>query len=185
MSDGIIDCCSLLNLYTGWGNLEELRVLPYSWSICESVARESEFTREYGPDGIPIEVALDLRALFDSGLLRVARPENDAEMADYVSFATEIDDGETQALAIAKNRRYALLTDDRKATRIANRPDVGVPTITTATVLREWQERSGARKTDVRKIVERIQELARFIPRRGSPEQAWWVEQLLDHTKTE
>ena len=178
MSDGIIDCCSLLNLYIGWGNLEKLRVLPYTWSICESVAHESEFTREYGPDGIPIDVPLDLLPLVDSGLLRMARPESEAEIEDYVSFAAEIDDGEAQALAIAKNRQFVLLTDDRKAIRMANRPDVAVTTITTVAVLRQWQERSGTDKADLRKVIERIQALARFIPRRDSPEHAWWLEQL-------
>ncbi len=185
MSNGIIDCCSLLNLYTGWGSLEKLRALPYTWSICESVARESEFTREYGPDGIPIDVPFDLTFLIDSRVLRVARPESDAEMEDYVSFATQIDDGEAQALAIAKNRGFLLLTDDRKATRMANRPDVAVTTITTVAVLREWQERSGTHKTDIRKIIERIQVLARFIPRRDSPEHAWWLEQLRGDTSAE
>ena len=129
MGDCIIDCCSLLNLYAGWGGLEELRGLNHTWHICEAGLAESEFTREYGPEGLPVDVALDLYPLIDSALLHRARPETDTELADYVNFAGEVDDGEAQALAIAKGRKYILLTDDRKATRIANRADVGVQTI--------------------------------------------------------
>jgi hypothetical protein len=178
MTERIIDCCSLLNLYAGWGGLEKLRPLPYTWSICEAVLGESEFTREYGADGVPTEVPLDFHPLVESGLLLVARPQTDAELADYVDFAAEIDDGEAQALALAKHRNYILLTDDRKATRIANRPDVGVTTITTVSVLQEWQQHVGVAQAELRNVITRIQVLARFSPRKDSPDLLWWLAQL-------
>lgn len=178
MRAGIVDCCSLLNLFTGWGSLENLRPLPYTWSICEAVLSESEFTREYGPEGNTIDVPLDMPALIQSGLLSVVRPETDTELADYVAFAGEIDDGEAQALALAKHRNYILLTDDRKATKIAQRADVQVTTITTVNILREWQEHTGVNRAALRQIINRIQFLARFSPRKDSADLRWWLAQL-------
>jgi hypothetical protein len=178
VSAGIIDCCSLLNLFTGWGSLENLRPLPYTWSICEAVLGESEFTREYGPEGGPIEVPLDLTPLIKSRLLSVVRPDTDAELADYVAFASEIDDGEAQALALAKHRKYILLTDDRKATKIAQRADVQVTTVTTVSILREWHERAGVNQATLREVIHRIQVLARFSPRKDSADLHWWLAQL-------
>lgn len=178
MSVSIIDCCSLLNLLTGWGSLENLRPLPYTWSICEAVLGESEFTREFGPEGDQIEVPLDVTALIKSGLLNVVRPETDGELADYVAFASEIDDGEAQALALAKHRKYILLTDDRKATKIAQRADVQVATITTASILKEWHEQSGVDQAALREVINRIQVLARFSPRKESADLRWWLAQL-------
>jgi predicted nucleic acid-binding protein len=178
MGAGIIDCCSLLNLFVGWGGLENLRPLPYTWSICEAVAGESEFTRELDPEGNVIDVPLDISALIDTGLLNVVRPDTEAELADYVAFASEIDDGEAQALALAKHRKYILLTDDRKATRIAQRADVQVTTVTTVSILREWHERTGVEQATVRDIINRIQLLARFSPPKNSADLQWWMEQL-------
>jgi len=184
MPGRIIDCCSLLNLHTGWGGLENLRLLPYAWSICDAAARESEFTREYTESGAIIEVPLDLGPHIQSGLLQVARPETADELANYVQFATQIDDGEAQALAIAKSRGYTLLTDDRKALRIARRPDVAVATVTTAGVLRDWQAHRSPTVAELRVVIERIQTLARFAPNKDSPDRTWWLAQLQQQPPT-
>jgi predicted nucleic acid-binding protein len=52
-----------------------------------------------------------------------------------VNFATEVDDGEAQSLAIAKHRGFVFLTDDRKAVKVAQRPDVAVRTTSTPNIL--------------------------------------------------
>jgi predicted nucleic acid-binding protein len=180
VSVGIIDCCSLLSLFTGWGSLENLRPLPYTWNVCEAVLSESEFTREYGSDGNATEVPLDVQALIESGLLNMVRPDTDAELGDYVAFATEIDDGEAQALALAKHRRYILLTDDRKATKMAQRADVQVVTMTTVGILREWHEHTEVDRAVLREVIQRIQVLARFSPRKDSVDLQWWLTHLRD-----
>ena len=174
MGTRIIDCCSLLNLFAGWGGLEKLRTLPYQWSVVRAGRDESQFVREYQADCI-VEVPLDLEPYCRSGLLSVLDTENDAELADYISFAGEVDDGEAQALAIAKHRGLVLLTDDRKATRIAARNDVHVRTITTAGVLREWVKVEGVDLKRLENVIERIEVLSRFAPRRDSLDWQWWV----------
>ncbi len=178
MDDHVIDCCSLLNLYTGWRGLEELREMEGHWHICDAVLKEAEYTREYGTDGVPLLVPLKMSELTQSGLLLAARPENEAEINDYVDFASEIDDGEAQVLAIAKHRGFVLLTDDRKAARIAARPDVAVRTITTANVLQTWAGLDTKNEARVSEIVERISVLAKFSPRSDSPDYAWWTTYL-------
>jgi predicted nucleic acid-binding protein len=175
MTNRIIDCCSLLNLYAGWNGLQELDHLPYVWHVCERVLGESEYTRERTADGTIVETALNLQPLCDSGLLREVRPESDAELADYVSFAGDVDDGEAEALAIAKNRKFVLLTDDRKATRIAKRADVGVEVVTTVGVLKDWIDRGNVGDPVVREVIERMETLGRFSPPRQSADWKWWV----------
>ena len=174
MTNRVVDCCSLLNLYTGWGSLAGLHQLDYTWHICEAVLNESEYIREFDQDQRAVMVPLDVRTLIDGQRITSVRPETDAEVAAYVDFAQDIDDGEAQALAIAKHRHFTLLTDDGKATRLAHRPDVNVATITTVHVLKEWAERTKIEADALRHIVRRIQVLARFAPRRDSPDFAWW-----------
>ncbi len=174
MEDHVIDCCSLINLYTGWGRLEELRDLRRTWHICQAVLDEVEYTREYEKNGLLILVPLDISALTRSGLLLEVRPETDRELEDYVTFASEVDDGEAQELAIAKNRGYVFLSDDRRATQIAQRPDVAVRTITTANILQAWAKLDRKNEARLRQVLERIAVLARFRPRFGSPDYEWW-----------
>lgn len=174
MDDHVIDCCSLLNLYTGWSGLTELRDLHRTWHICEAVLGETEYTREYGPDGIPVMIPLDINVLTGNGFLLPARPQTEVEIEDYVSFAIEIDDGEAQALAIAKNRGYVLLTDDHKAARVASRPEVAVRTTSTASILRDWAQLDRRNEARLGEVIARITVLARFGPRMDSPDYAWW-----------
>lgn len=174
MDDHVIDCCSLLNLYSGWSGLTELRELRRTWHICEAVLGEAEYTREYGPDGFPLLVPLDMTALTRSGLLLPARPETEQEIDDYVSFAIEVDDGEAQALAIAKNRGFVLLTDDHKAARVAGTSPVGVRTTSTANILRAWALLDPSNEARLHEVIARITVLARFRPRMDSPDYAWW-----------
>jgi hypothetical protein len=174
MDDHVIDCCSLLNLYTGWGGLTELRALRRTWYVCDAVLSETEYTREYAPDGTQVSVPLDAKALVNAGLLLAARPETERELEDFIGFATEVDDGEAQALAIARNRGYVLLTDDRKAVAVARRPEVGVRLVSTARVLQAWAQLDPANEARLREVLTRISTLARFTPRPGDADYAWW-----------
>ena len=178
MPDRVIDCCSLLNLFTGWGGLAELRSLQRTWHICEAAISESEYTREFTVHGDVVNVPLNMAALISSGLLHSVRPETQAELNDYVEFAIEIDDGEAQSLAIAKHRGFTLLTDDRKALQIAQRAEINVPTISTVVVLREWAQLDPQNEARLRAVVERISVLAKFGPRVGSIEHDWWIRYL-------
>jgi hypothetical protein len=181
MNDHIIDCCSLLNLLnlsTGWGGLHELRDLDWTWHVCEAVFNEAEYTREYDADGKPTLIALDITPYQSSGLILPAAPETAAELDDYINFATEIDDGEAQALAIAKHRGFILLTDDNKARAVAHRPDVAVPTTSSADILRAWAQHDDANALRISAVIQRITTLARFSPRVNSADYAWWQSHL-------
>ena len=174
MDDHIIDCCSLINLYTGWCGLAELRDLRRIWHVGEAVLKETEYTREYGPDGVPVLVPLDIQELARVGLLLPERPETELEIDDYVNFACEVDDGEAQALAIAKHRGFVLLTDDRKATRIAERPDVGVRITSTPKILQEWAQLDVKNEARLPEVIGRISALAKFRPHVESADCEWW-----------
>jgi predicted nucleic acid-binding protein len=178
MPNRIIDCCSLLNLYAGWGGLENLRLLEHSWFICKTVEGESQLTREYDEHHEPQDRELVLQPFVQSGLIQVIAPETDEEFSSYIEFAQLIDDGEAQAIALAKHRALTLLTDDRKALKLAHRPDVGINTISTVDVLREWIERGAIEIADVRNTLTRIRELARFAPAKNTADLTWWIAQL-------
>ena len=115
-----------------------------------------------------------MNALTELGLWLPAHPETEQEIEDYVNFAVEVDDGEAQALAIAKHRGFVLLTDDRKATKLAQRPDVAVCTTSTPDVLQSWGQLDPGNEARLHAVVRRIAVLARFSPHKDSPDYAWW-----------
>ena len=64
------------------------------------------------------------------------------EYASFVEFASMVDDGEAEALAICASRHLVLATDDRKARRIALERDVPVRLTSTASMMRHWATRA-------------------------------------------
>ncbi len=93
--------------------------------------RESRFYRQPSPDDPEtlIVAPIDLSPALDLGLVIRCDCESDAEQALYLELAATIrDDGESMGLAIAKESRvWSVLTDDRRARRIAR--ELGVVTL--------------------------------------------------------
>ena len=174
MPERIIDCCTLLNLNTGWAGLSELAEFDASWFISKSVFNESEYIREYDPGRNIVTIPLDLDGPLKTGLLSIITAESERELLDYVDFAIELDDGEAESLALAKNRHLILVTDDQKSLHVAQRSVVNVQTITTVSVLREWEKKSRANSKRLKEVIDRIRHLARFHPPSNSPDRAWW-----------
>lgn len=152
----------------------ELAAFGDVWHVGDAVVGEAHYIWEIAPDGSRSQVPIDLQTPIADGLLKVVQPESDAELDAYVDFASELDDGEAQAMAIAMHRGFILLTDERKALQIAQRVEVGVRTITTAQVLQKWVAHSAANAGRLPQVLRSIEERARFRPRQGSVDGEWW-----------
>jgi len=175
MANRIIDCCSLINLYTGWRGLHELQALGHTWYVAEAALKEAQYTRDVGEGGRLVTIALRLDDLVQSGELNRAAAETAEEMELYVELSAELDDGEAEALAIAKARGLILLTDDAKAIEVAHRPQLSVQTLSTVNVLQEWLSSDPSLENRAHEVVRRIETLARFRPRIGTDEFEWWM----------
>lgn len=177
MSGCVIDSCSLLNLYTGWRGLSELKQLDINWYIPDAVAAESQFSRERGNDGNFSVNSIDVEKFIDEGIFIRVRPEGPLEIEDYVNFAAEIDDGEAQAIAIAKNRKLQFLSDDAKAVRLCLGVAEKTEVVSTPRILNTWSLLAEGNIGRIPSVIRRIEELARFSPKAGSPWYSWWKEQ--------
>ena len=180
MTKCIVDSCVLVNLYAGWGNLAELRAFGNEWYVCEAVAREVQYVRDFDAAGNPILLKIDLQSIMDEGLIVSCRPESSEEVLANVEFAIELDDGEAQALALAQHRKLIFLTDERPALKFAARPTVGVRTMTTPALLHEWASFDPANEAQMRVIVRKITIRARYAAPRDSPLFGWWQGYLHD-----
>ncbi len=160
-----VDTSSLINvLASGFAELLLEQLAPERW-VAENVSRESLFLRSALANTPPERIDLD--PLFRSGHLRLCQAETAEEEELYVQLAAELDDGEAVSLAIAVRRGYALVTDDRKAIRLAQEFGVldifGTPEVVHACA-----------GIDHRKVLEAIEVRARFSPAANHPLRSWW-----------
>jgi hypothetical protein len=180
----VLDACCLINLAAAGALDTWLGDLGLKWILPEAVLGEALFLR--GSSGQPAATDADpnepgreplaLAPHISSGLLTVIRPDTDAELAAYVAFARELDDGEAMALAIAQCRGWRLGTDDRKATRLAGA--AGVSVLTTSMIVKQWADRRSPTATEIRAALIAIRERARFLPGGRDPLWDWWSERV-------
>jgi len=137
----ILDACGTLNLYASGRFVQILTALDHEWYVPAAVEKESQQYRQPDPADAEklIVLPIDLIPAIDGGVLNRCDCENDAERDLYVELAARIgDDGESMGLAIAKCRGWSVMTDDRKARRIAK--ELGVAVMGTAGVIKHWSE---------------------------------------------
>ena len=117
---------------------------------------------------------IDFQPFLEAGVLILCRPETPDEQQSYVDFAVDLDDGEAQALALAKHRQLVLTTDERPGLRIAAASAVNVSTLTTPALLKEWASLNADNERRMVDIVRRIAAGARYHAPRDNPLYDWW-----------
>jgi hypothetical protein len=186
MSDLVVlDVCCLINLAAADARDTWLGALGLRWMLPEAVLVEALFLRrsgkpaaDHGDSNIvdPTREPIMLDSHLAPGLLTVVRPETEVELAGYVALASELDDGEAMALAIARHRGWHLATDDRKAIRLAG--EAGLPVLTTPAVLKRWVDRLSPSAGEIGGALIAIRDRARFLPIGRDPLCDWWMERM-------
>lgn len=172
----ILDACGVLNLYASGRFVPILTALRHDWYIPAAVERESQQYRQPDPADPEklIVLPLDLAPAIGAGVLSRCDCEGDEEAKLHVELAARIgDDGESMGLAIARVRGWSVLTDDKKARRIAN--ELGVAVLATAGVMKQWAEIANPGADELSKALEAIERFANYRPGRGTEHFDWWV----------
>lgn len=175
MSDQIVDACCLINLYAA-GNLEKLLAgCGGTFHVSDEVRSEATVFRQPDPENpsLLVPAPIDLSPVIARGLIQRCRLEDDDEIALFVEYVSQIDDGEASCLAIAKSRGWMVATDDRKAIRLASAS--GIAVVTTPELVKRWVNSGQPPANEIVQVVRNIERFARFRPRAGSPLYDWWT----------
>lgn len=174
MTGYILDCCTLLNLYCGWGGLQNLNLVGGNFHIGATVASEAVFVRDYGDAGELIRSELDFTDLRRQCRLATLKLSSQQELALMVRLAASMDDGEAEGLAMAACRGLSFCTDDGAVYKLVAAERMPVRLVSTPEILQAWASADPGRQASLPTVVRRASELARFRPHRSSPHQAWW-----------
>ena|SRR5947209_19721521 len=172
----ILDACGTLNLYASGRFVPILAELRHEWYIPVVVERESQQYRQPDP-GDPTKLVaqpIDLAPAITDGVLRRCDCEGDDETALYVELAARIgDDGESMGLAIAKHRKWSVLTDDKKARRIGQ--ELGVTLLATTEVMKQWAGIATPSHEELAAVLQAIERFGNYRPGPKAAEYNWWA----------
>lgn len=178
MTGYILDCCTLLNLYCGWGGLHDLHALDGSFHIGATVASEALYVREYSPEGQIARRKLDLRDVCRQYPLARISLSTQREKALMVRLAGSLDDGEAEGLAMAACRGLGFCTDDGAVHKLVGSEHLNVRLVSTPELLQAWAGKDPHRQASLPHTVRRATELGKFSPHRSSPHSDWWIQLL-------
>jgi hypothetical protein len=172
-----LDACCLINLLATNQTEEILAVLPFHFATSRLVATREVLALAYDTaEESPLErEVIPTSALEDLASLTLLDLTTEREFADFVRFASVLDDGEASVCALALAHGGGVATDDRKALAVLNREEPQVLTVRTPELLYDWAHLSGAPPSEVARVLRSIERKARFRPRRGVPRFEWWV----------
>lgn len=178
MTGYVLDCCTLLNLYCGWGGLRELADFAESFHVGKTVEGEVLYAFEFQPDGTPVRKSLtmsDLRKEYPLARLEMTSQE---EMDLMVRLAERLGDGEAEGIALAAARQMTFCSDDKPVAEAIHTGGLNVWLVSTPELLQLWASGRPERLQRMPAIVHRITVLGHFTPRSSSPHAAWWRAQL-------
>jgi len=172
----VIDACCLIDLIAS-GQMEAiLRANAHAWNLPDAVNAEVQFVRQHDParPGSFLNAPVDMSPHLNSGLLMACQPADPKEQTLFVQYAAQFrSDGEAMCLAIAKAQGWVVATDDRKATRVAEKG--GLTVVSCPQLVKAWVDATRPDTALVVQVLTDIQTLAQFRPNSTMPESDWWT----------
>lgn len=172
MTHYCLDACSIINLFCGWGGIQELHSLGTSWSTTTTALDEFKEVRVQQADGTIVRRPLDQGMLLLQYPLIVHAELTQDELTTATDLSQEIDDGEAECIAVARHHSLVFVSDDGPA--IAAAASLGVSTASSLDLISEWADIKSSQPADLAKILVRIETLARYVPPRNHTRRSWW-----------
>ncbi|MBC8876074.1 MAG: hypothetical protein H8E44_42150 [Planctomycetes bacterium] len=179
MADETVDACCIINLYSASDDLcSLLQAMASVFHVPQIVVEESLYVcrPDEEDERKTVREEIDLSPAVEDNLVQICDLQSPEENALFVHFAADLDDGEAACLAIAQARAWTVATDDRKAQRLAG--ESGIAVVTTPELMKRWADAESVSDEEVRTVLQRIRNFARFVPRRGSVLHGWWMKKL-------
>jgi predicted nucleic acid-binding protein len=153
----LLDACGLINLCAS-GELAEIASFFGGLLVVDDVAAET-------PGSI---------ATAGSAIQVVALTEVEAEAFVALAAIDGMDAGEAASFAVAAQRGLPVVTDDRRAIRVARDRLRGIRVNSTPTLVRAYAEGVGLGDVASKEMIRLIEEEASFIPVSGGADVDWW-----------
>ena len=173
----VFDACSLINLHAS-GRLGAIVRSVHQPKLVTETVLYIEMLSMTSLDAL--NPAGDLiEDLIRRGELNVIDFDNDEELGLFIDYAALIgDDGEAASLAVATQRGFSVVTDDRKARSFARKAASHVPLIHTLEILEHWEASAEVGRPEMGAVLSRISENASYQPGHKHPLFEWWKDRL-------
>jgi predicted nucleic acid-binding protein len=171
----LLDACCAINLFLSGQMAPILGALPVPIAISEFVYS----VEVCGPKGTlanidaSSEQAIHLQICREAGLLQLIEL-TPLEEIDAVNFSAVVGVGEAFTCAIAKNRDWAIATDDKRAIKFVSETVPHLQVVTTPELIKHWAETDKVQVEAVRQVLANIHAQGHYLPPKDHVLHKWW-----------
>lgn len=172
----ILDACCVINLYASYQMESILESIPAQVVISDYVKDREVLVILAGPDDNVFQMRepVDLKPFVETGLINIASLDEEDESNTFLSFASQLDDGEAYTGAIAFHRNWAIATDDKKAARLFKREAPENQIISTPEIIKHWADSHNPSSETIKTTLKSIRLRGRYFPDKQHPLYSWW-----------
>ena len=173
----ILDASCVISLYATRKMGEILQSLPPHIAIATYVAKiEAKYIRgDRKTDGTREKVPIDLSPYINKRLLKFVNLENEQEAQTVTHLAKKIRGrGEIETAAIAINRQWGMVIDDRRARNLFQSEASNIQILSTLDLVRYWETSQQVKPLDVQNVVQNMEAYSSFFPKQSDPNYEWW-----------
>jgi hypothetical protein len=173
----VLDACTLINVCHSQRAADLLLSFSELAVVTDYVVEKEAMYLYDGPleDALSSRIPLDLTPMQRTGILSVTTlSEDEAEI--FVSLVLAMgDDGEATTGAVARQRGYAMATDDILARRVMAQFAPEVHIVSTPDLVHHWATGDNVTNAEIREVVRNIRFRSRFTAPRDHPLKNWWM----------
>lgn len=169
----LLDACAVINLYASRWMEDIVGAVGVPVGVVRIVHQESLYVLHGGEgDDADERVRVDLSPLIAGESLLMLDLAGNDELETFIDLTADLDDGEAMTLALAVHRGCTVVTDDRKAARIAT--SRGVELRATLDLVKAWVDGRGIALEVTRSALLDIRRRGSYMPGRSHPLKSWW-----------
>lgn len=171
----VLDASAIITLAASRHMPDILRAVARPCAIVEPLEREALYVRRggCGDDARELEL-IDLAPLLADGVLQIIHPD-EVELSTFIDLTVRLGDGEALSVAVALQRGYTFVTDDRVA---VNAIDGRVPVLSSLEMIKYWLDRERLPGTARATALANVRERGTYLPADDHPLRPWWDRHL-------
>ncbi len=172
----ILDASCVITLYASGRAEAILRSVPSTITIAAYVFDREALWYFDGPnsDVRSSRAQIDLQQIVDDGLLTIVDLDSNAEKELYTTFRKRLDSGEAITGAIASQRRWGIVVDERKARNLLQREATHIQQIYTLELIKHWADIQKPSQELIKETIWNVRYRGLYLPSKKHPLFGWW-----------
>lgn len=176
----ILDASCIITLCASQQFDPILRSIPSTMTIATYVFEKEALWYFNGPrsDVRRSRKEIDLQRLVDRGLLILVGLETGDEKELYATFRQRLDTGEAISGAIASQRKWGIVLDERKARHLLQREASHIQQFYTLELIKHWADSRLPPDNLIKEAIWNVRYRGSYLPAKHHPLFGWWQNYL-------